>query len=79
MGVISMKVLLTISQNVEKRRTQILEKIRKESQSLTQLRRYFRGSISDAILKHDLKNFQKMGVVKAVKFKGYERVFFYMK
>ncbi|HPZ07996.1 MAG TPA: hypothetical protein PL110_07775 [Candidatus Eremiobacteraeota bacterium] len=76
-----MKVLIgprINTQNVEKRRLEILAKIKKESQSLTQLKRYFRG-ITEPILKHDLRDFQKMGVVKAVKFKGYERVYIYMK
>ena len=78
-GVMSMKVFSLFRQSVEKRRTRILEKLREGSQNLTDLRRYFKGCVNDELIKHDLRNFQKMGVVKTVKFKGYERVYYYVK
>jgi len=65
------------NQKVNERRSRILDKLRRESMNLTQLARIFR-LWTKKVLMQDLRSFQEMGIVRGVKFKGYERVYYYI-
>jgi len=67
------------NKRAEARRQEILHMLRMGSQNITDLFRYFKGSTKRDIIKHDLRNFQEIGIVGVIKFQGHENVYFIKK